>query len=162
MSAGNRRNPVHLWDLRGTTTSRRPVALQRGEHFGRPEADGPAQLEGRDHPCNPPLVELAAAHLEQGGHFGLGQEFKFVARRGWVRVHAGAEASTRRPRVVTNGDNRKGDSGSLHGAVVVNSHPLPAVTTVTKAPADQPQRIKTRPSGAHWRLDLNCGHTRKW
>jgi hypothetical protein len=74
------------------------MALQSGEHFRRPEPDGPAQLERRDHAGNPPLVELAAADLEEGGQFGLGEEFKFVARRGWVRVHAGAKASTRRPR----------------------------------------------------------------
>jgi hypothetical protein len=162
MSAGIRRNPVHVCDRRGMGTSRRPVALQCGEHFRRPEADGPAQLEGWDHPGNPPFVELPTADLEEGGQFGLGEKFKFVARRGWVRVHAGAKASTRRPRVVTNGDNRRGESGSHHGAGAVNSPPLPAVTTVTTAPAGQPRRNKTRPSGAHWRLDLNCGHNRKW
>jgi hypothetical protein len=85
-----------------------------------------------------------------------------VARRGFVRVHAGAKASTRRPRVVTNGDNLRGDSGSHCGVVAVNSPPQPAVTTVTKATADQLQRIKMRPPGAFRRLDLIFGHTRNW
>jgi hypothetical protein len=111
------------------------MALQSGEHFRRPEPDGPAQLEGWDHSGNPPLVELAATDLEEGGQFGLGEEFKFVARRGWVRVHARAKASTRRPRVVTNGDNRRGILGSHLTVVAANSPPLPVVTTVTKATA---------------------------
>ena len=123
--------PEHMCELRGIGTSRRPVALQCGEHFRRPEPDGPAQFEGWDHPGNPPLAELAAADLEEGGHFGLGEELKFVARRGWVRVHAGATASTRRPRMVTSGDNLRGDSSSHCGVVAVNSPPQPAVTTVT-------------------------------
>ena len=126
---------MRLCDLRGFGPSRRPVALQCGEHFRRPEADGPAQLEGWDHSGNPPLVELAATDLEEGGQFGLREEFKFVARRGFVRVHAGEKASTRRPRVVTNGDNRRGDSGSHPLVVAANSPPLPAVTTVTTATA---------------------------
>ncbi len=128
-------SPVPVCGQRGIRPSRCPVALQCGEHFRRPEPDGPAQLEGWDHPGNPPFVELAAADLEEGGQFGLGEKLKFVARRGCVRVHAGAKASTRRPRVVTNGDNRRGDSGSHPLVVAANSPPLPAVTTVTKATA---------------------------
>lgn len=68
--------------------SRHPVAFQSGEHLRGPEPDGPARFEGRNHPGDPPLVELPAADLEEGGHFGLGEEFEFVARRGFVRVHA--------------------------------------------------------------------------
>ena len=67
------------------------MPLQSSEHLGRPEPDGPAQLEGRDDAGNPPLVELAAADLEEGGEFGFGEEFQFVARRGLVRVHARRE-----------------------------------------------------------------------
>jgi len=107
-------------------SSRRPVSFQSSEHFRRPEPDGPAQLEGRDDAGNPPLVELTAADLEEGGEFGFGEEFKFVARRGLVRVHArrervnlsgpdgdrdapgagngGAEFPCLLLRVVTNGD----------------------------------------------------------
>ncbi len=98
------------------------MALERSGHLRGPEPDGPAELERRDHPGNPPLVELAAADLEEGGELGLGQEFKFVARRGWVRVHARAKASTRRPRVVTNGDNRR----AIRAAITVRGGKLPS------------------------------------
>ncbi len=64
------------------------MPFQSSEHFRRPEPDSPAQLEGRDDGGNPPLVELAAADLEEGGEFGFGEQFQFVARRGLVRVHA--------------------------------------------------------------------------
>jgi hypothetical protein len=79
--------------------------------------------------------EAAAGDLL--AYLGLGPEFEFVARRGFVRVLARAKASTRRHLVVTNGVNQRGDSGSHCGVVAADSPPLPAVTTVTNAPAAQ-------------------------
>jgi hypothetical protein len=35
-----------------------------------------------------PVVELAAANFEVAGEILLGHQVEFVARRGWVRVHA--------------------------------------------------------------------------
>lgn len=64
------------------------MPFQSGEDFGRPEPYGTAQLEEWDQAGNAPFVELAAADFEEGGEFGLGEEFEFVARRGGSRVHA--------------------------------------------------------------------------
>ena len=75
-------------DPPGSSPSRRPVPFQSGEDFGRPEPDCPAEFEGWDQAGNAPFVELAAADFEEGGEFGLGEEFKFVARLGGSRVHA--------------------------------------------------------------------------
>jgi hypothetical protein len=64
--------------------SGRPVPLQSSGHVRRSEPDSPTELEGRDNSGNAPLVELAAADLEEGGEFCFGEEFQFVARLGLV------------------------------------------------------------------------------
>jgi hypothetical protein len=65
----------------GKRPSGDPVPLQSSEDFRRSEPDSPTELEGRDLAGNAPLVELTAADLEEGGEFGLGEEYQFVGRR---------------------------------------------------------------------------------
>ncbi len=45
----------------------------------------PPGLEGRNHSGNPPLVELAAADLEEAGELGFSQQLKLAARQHRLR-----------------------------------------------------------------------------
>lgn len=75
-------------DVESSDERPNPHPLQRPRHIGHLEADGFAEFEVGDDSGDAPVVELAAADFEVGAEFGLGEEFQFVARRGWVRVHA--------------------------------------------------------------------------
>jgi len=86
--SGRHYKPGQAPPLPATRESGCPVPFQSGEDFGRPEPDCPTEFEGWDQAGNAPLVELAAADFEEGGEFGLGEEFEFVARLGGSRVHA--------------------------------------------------------------------------
>lgn len=102
---------MHACATLETIPSGNPVPFQSSEHLRRPEPDGPTQLEGRDDPGNPPLVELAAADLEEGGEFGFREEFQFVARRGLVRVDVRGVRKNRLPAFMWNG---------LHGIELIS------------------------------------------
>jgi hypothetical protein len=65
-------------------------AATRSRQVQGPDPHGPPGLEGRNHSGNPPLVELAAADLEEAGELGFSQQLKLAARQRLVRVLAHA------------------------------------------------------------------------